>query len=124
MDRRLDAMQIGVRPGSAVSVILASHGYPGSYSTGHKIVVDELSPSMPLTPYLLHVFPDCCDIKDVVVFHAGTKSADNDTVTSGGRVLAITAYGPTLQEALNSAYAGVEKVSFKGKTFRRDIGRR
>ncbi|THH33489.1 hypothetical protein EUX98_g684 [Antrodiella citrinella] len=105
VDRRLDAIHIGVRPGSAVSVILASQGYPGSYAKGLKIDIGELP-------------------TNVVAFHAGTKSVSNETLTSGGRVLAITAYGATLQEALDSAYAGVDKVSFEGKTFRRDIGQR
>ena len=64
-------------------------------------------------------FADCG--LDVVVFHAGTSNKGNDVVTSGGRVMAVTAYGSTIQEALASAYKGVENVSFEGKTFRRDI---
>jgi phosphoribosylamine--glycine ligase/phosphoribosylformylglycinamidine cyclo-ligase len=48
----------------------------------------------------------------------------NDVVTSGGRVLAVTAYAPTLQEALSAAYTGVDAVSFEGKTYRRDIAHR
>jgi phosphoribosylamine--glycine ligase/phosphoribosylformylglycinamidine cyclo-ligase len=59
-----------------------------------------------------------------MVFHAGTKRAGEDVVTAGGRVLAITAYAPTLQEALNAVYAGVDQVSFEGKTYRRDIAYR
>lgn len=59
---------------------------------------------------------------DVVVFHAGTSTKDGKTVTSGGRVLAVTAFAPTIREALDLAYAGVDKISFEGKTFRRDIG--
>ncbi|TCD67108.1 hypothetical protein EIP91_000571 [Steccherinum ochraceum] len=86
VDRRLDAVQIDVRAGSAVSVILASQGYPGSYTKGHRIVVDELPPN-------------------VVAFHAGTKLSGEDTVTSGGR-------------------CWLSPLSFEGKTFRRDIGRR
>lgn len=61
---------------------------------------------------------------DVVVFHAGTSTSNNKTVTSGGRVLAVTAYAPTLQAALDAAYAGVDKIDFDGKTYRRDIAHR
>jgi phosphoribosylamine--glycine ligase/phosphoribosylformylglycinamidine cyclo-ligase len=58
------------------------------------------------------------------VFHAGTSTNGNQLVTSGGRVIAVTAFAPTLQEAVDLAYAGVEKVDFEGKTFRRDIAHR
>jgi phosphoribosylamine--glycine ligase/phosphoribosylformylglycinamidine cyclo-ligase len=60
----------------------------------------------------------------VVVFHAGTKQLTDDIVTDGGRVLAVSAYAPTLNEALEAVYAGVEGVAFEGKTFRRDIAHR
>jgi phosphoribosylamine--glycine ligase/phosphoribosylformylglycinamidine cyclo-ligase len=59
-----------------------------------------------------------------MIFHAGTKQVGGDVVTAGGRVLAVTAYAPTLQEALNAVYAGVDQVSFEGKTYRRDIAYR
>lgn len=60
----------------------------------------------------------------MVVFHAGTKQLTDDIVTDGGRVLAVSAYAPTLNEALEAVYAGVEGVAFEGKTFRRDIAHR
>ena len=60
----------------------------------------------------------------MVIFHAGTKEVANNIVTSGGRVLAVTAYASTLEEAVKAAYAGVDSVSFEGKTFRRDIAHR
>ena len=60
----------------------------------------------------------------MVVFHAGTAKSGDTIVTSGGRVLAVTAYAPTVQEALDAAYVGVGAISFEGKTFRRDIGHR
>lgn len=69
----------------------------------------------------LHHFLHC---SDVVVFHAGTTIAGDKLVTSGGRVIAVSAYSPTLQGALDAAYAGVEAVSFEGKTYRRDIAHR
>jgi len=63
-------------------------------------------------------------LQDVVVFHAGTKRRGDDVVTDGGRVLAVTAYAPVLQEALDAAYEGVNKITFDGKTYRRDIAHR
>lgn len=60
----------------------------------------------------------------MVVFHAGTTKLGSDTVTSGGRVLAVTAYAPTIEDALKAAYVGVDAVSFEGKTYRKDIGHR
>lgn len=60
----------------------------------------------------------------MVVFHAGTAQTPQGLVTAGGRVLAVTAYGPTLEAALADAYAGVEQINFEGKTFRRDIAHR
>ena len=61
---------------------------------------------------------------DVVVFHAGTTAKDGEVVTSGGRVIAVSAYASTLKDALDAAYAGVDKVEFDGKVFRRDIAHR
>jgi phosphoribosylamine--glycine ligase/phosphoribosylformylglycinamidine cyclo-ligase len=104
-ERRLDSVKIDTRPGSAVSVILASQGYPGSYPKGKAIEIGAV-PS------------------GVTVFHAGTSSEGNQVVTSGGRVIAVTAYASTLPEAVKLAYAGVDQVHFEGKTFRRDIAHR
>ncbi|KAJ6621110.1 aminoimidazole ribonucleotide synthetase [Mycena sp. CBHHK59/15] len=104
-EHRLDSVQISFRPGYAVSVILASQGYPGSYDKGKSIDVKDV-PS------------------NVIVFHAGTTSSNGEIITAGGRVLAVTAYAPTLREALDAVYAGVDKVTFEGKTYRRDIAHR
>ncbi|KZT30731.1 phosphoribosylamine--glycine ligase [Neolentinus lepideus HHB14362 ss-1] len=106
-EHRLDAVKIGVRPGFAVSVILASQGYPGDYAKGKHISVSTVP-------------------ANTVVFHAGTsKSKDSENiVTSGGRVIAVASYASTLREALDSVYAGVNNVSFEGKIFRRDIAHR
>ncbi|KAL0578512.1 Bifunctional purine biosynthetic protein ADE5,7 [Marasmius crinis-equi] len=106
-ERRLDSVAVPIRPGFAVSVVLASAGYPGSYPKGKAITVD--TPNVPT---------------NVVIFHAGTAKPDDTLVTSGGRVIAVSAHAPTLQEALDAAYIGVDKVSFEGKTYRRDIGHR
>lgn len=105
-------------------MVLASEGYPGSYSKGKKIEIGSLPPSMhdlysAFLPHLTH------DIKqDVVVFHAGTAQFGDDIVSVGGRVLAVTAHATVLQEALDLVYKGVEQVKFEGKTFRRDIAHR
>ncbi|KAI0688679.1 phosphoribosylglycinamide synthetase [Cytidiella melzeri] len=105
VERRLDSVNVKAREGVAVSVILASEGYPGSYEKGKKIEVGEVP-------------------RNVVVFHAGTSAAGDEVVTSGGRVIAVTAHAATLQEALDAAYLGVDQVNFDGKTFRRDIAHR
>ncbi|KAF7979370.1 hypothetical protein HWV62_42448 [Athelia sp. TMB] len=104
-EHRLDSVKISIREGFAVSVILASQGYPGRFSKGKEIQIGE-------TP------------SDVVVFHAGTSTSGDKVITSGGRVIAVTAYASTLQDALDAVYSGVDKVSFEGKTYRKDIAHR
>ncbi|KIP12546.1 hypothetical protein PHLGIDRAFT_81797 [Phlebiopsis gigantea 11061_1 CR5-6] len=104
-ERRLDAVNISTRPGFAVSVVLASQGYPGSYDRGKKITVGQLP-------------------QNVVAFHAGTTETGGDVVTSGGRVIVVSAYATTLEGALNAAYTGVDHVDFEGKVYRRDIAHR
>lgn len=91
---------------ASLSVVLASGGYPGSYEKGKPITGLDAAGSLP----------------QVTVFHAGTV-LDGDTVlTSGGRVLSVTAIGETIDEAAERAYAAVEKIDFEGKQLRRDIG--
>ena len=86
---------------------MASGGYPASYPKGLEITgLDENG-----------------QIPGVTVYHAGTALKDGKLVTSGGRVLGVTALGKTLDEALEKAYAGVEKIHFDGAHYRRDIGR-
>ncbi|KAF9244514.1 phosphoribosylglycinamide synthetase [Melanogaster broomeanus] len=104
-EHRLDSVKLSVRPGFAVSVVLVSGGYPGSYTKGKCVQIGEI-PS------------------DVVVFHCGTARKGHELVTSGGRVLAVTAAAPSLEEALASVYAAVDKISFEGKGYRRDIAHR
>ncbi len=87
----------------AVAVVMASGGYPGSYEAGKPIDgLDEVSGSL--------------------VFHAGTKEVDDGVVTSGGRVLAVTSLGATMNEALEASYRSIEKIRFEKRYFRRDIG--
>ncbi|KAI1789761.1 aminoimidazole ribonucleotide synthetase [Ganoderma leucocontextum] len=104
-EHRLDSVDIKTRQGYGVSVVLASQGYPGSYAKGKEISFGQM-PS------------------DVVAFHAGTTAVDGKVETSGGRVLCVSAYAPTLRGALDAAYAGVSNISFEGKVFRRDIAHR
>ena len=105
IDGTLDQTEIRWSDRRSVCVVLASGGYPGSYEKGKVISglgdVDE----------------------DVVVFHAGTAKRDGKIVTSGGRVLGVTATGATNDEARAKAFANVEKISFEGAQFRRDIGK-
>jgi phosphoribosylamine--glycine ligase/phosphoribosylformylglycinamidine cyclo-ligase len=68
--------------------------------------------------------PPIYPTSDVIVFHGGTIIRENKLVTAGGRVLAVSAYAPTLTKALELAYDGVSKINFDGKTFRRDIAYR
>lgn len=88
-------------------VIMASGGYPKSYPKG--IEITGLSNGQ---------------LDGVTVYHAGTKLQDNKLVTSGGRVLGVTALGDTLENALKKSYDAVEKINFEGAHYRRDIGKR
>jgi phosphoribosylamine---glycine ligase len=102
----LSGIEIEWHDKAAVCVVLASQGYPGDYRKGD--VISGLA--------------EAAKLEDVVVFHAGTKSADDAVVTSGGRVLGVTALGGTVKEAIDRAYSGVSLISWTGMHFRRDIG--
>jgi phosphoribosylamine--glycine ligase len=95
-------------PGSAISLTLASGGYPGRYRSG-----------IPITG-----IAEANRIAGVQVFHAGTKLQDGQLVTAGGRVLSVVARGATLQEAVALAYEAVARISFEGMHYRRDIAHR
>lgn len=85
------------------TVMLVSKGYPEDYEKGKEIQIG--------------------NIRDSIVFHAGTLKTENRVVTNGGRVIAVSSYGNTMQEALNLSYENLEKIDFNGKTFRKDIGK-
>jgi phosphoribosylamine--glycine ligase len=104
---RLDASKLHWKPGASACVVLASGGYPGRFETGRKI----------------EGLTDAEQITGVKVLHAGTKRVGEEILTSGGRVLGVTAVGPTLGAALGTAYAAADKILFDGMHFRRDIGR-
>jgi phosphoribosylamine--glycine ligase/phosphoribosylformylglycinamidine cyclo-ligase len=113
---------ITTRQGFAVSVVLASSGYPGSFEKGKTITVGEVPSGMPIQT--LHSAEHLYSSSDVVVFHAGSVKTKDLVQTSGGRVIAVSAYAPSLQEALDRAYQGVGQVNFDGKVYRRDIAHR
>ena len=91
---------------ASVCVVMASGGYPGAYAKGKEIFGLAAAGALP----------------DVKVFHAGTTWQEGKVVTSGGRVLGVTAWAEGLAAARKAAYAAVEKISFAGAQFRRDIG--
>ncbi len=106
VDGTLDQTPVVWSPGVCASVVIASHNYPGNPRRGDLITLPETLPA------------------GALAFHAGTDvNADGNLITAGGRVLAISAAGADLEEALAAAYQGVEAVWFEGMQFRRDIGR-
>ncbi len=108
VDGNLDPDNVQWKSGYAVTVVLASGGYPKKYETGLPISgIDEAE-----------------KIDNVVVFHAGTKKNGDTYLTAGGRVLNVTATGSTLDEALATAYKAVDLIHFEGMHYRTDIGRR
>ena len=103
----LDQIALEYTPQACATIVMASEGYPGSYPKG-----------LPITGI------DAAEATDTTVFHAGTKATDEGLVTSGGRVLAVTALGDSLKETLEKAYGGVDKIAFKGAHYRKDIGQK
>lgn len=103
IDGKLKKDDIGWKDETCLTVIMCSGGYPGSYEKGKLIEgLDKVD-------------------KDIIVFHNGTKKTD-DLYTNGGRVLSITALGKNLDEARKKAYDNVERISFEGAYYRKDIG--
>lgn len=100
---RISHVAVKLKPGVSVCVIAASAGYPGKY-VGGKVISG------------LDAVAD-----GVEVFHAGTALKDGEIVTAGGRVLAVTAAGADLREALAKAYGALAEISFEGMQYRRDI---
>src|SRR5579883_913170 len=108
VEGQLSGTELRWKPGASACVVAASEGYPGSYTSGHKITgLDEAA-----------------KVPGVKVFHAGTTLSDSSYLTNGGRVLAVTAAAATLEDALGLAYEGIGKIQFDGMYYRRDIGHR
>ena len=106
-DETLSELPVEFSDEAAACVIVASGGYPKSYKKG--CVMD---------------FGKAEELPDVTVYHAGTALKDGTLVTSGGRVLGVTATGKDLETALQKAYAAVEEIHFDGAFYRKDIGQR
>ena len=103
-ENELDKMNVEWSDDACVGVVMASAGYPGDYKTGFPVTgLGELD-------------------KDIMVFHAGTKSGpDGEVLTSGGRVLTVVATGKTVAEAREKVYANISRIQFEGCHYRRDI---
>ncbi len=99
----LAAETITTDPRFATTVMLVSEGYPDAYEKGKLISGEEA-------------------VVGSMVFHAGTRMEKDEVLTNGGRVMALTSFGETMQEALATSYLNVQKITFEGKCYRRDIG--
>lgn len=106
-DERLADVKVEFSGGAAACVILSSGGYPQKYQTGFEI----------------HGLDAMGQAPGVTVYHAGTRLEDGKFLTSGGRVLGVTAVGSDLSEALARSYAAAEKIVFEGVHYRKDIGK-
>ena len=102
-DKKLASFKFELDERTATTVMMVAGGYPGDYEKGKVISGLE-------------------NVKDAVAFHAGTKAADGKIVTNGGRILAFTGFGNSIQEALAHSYAAANSVKFEGCYFRKDIG--
>jgi phosphoribosylamine---glycine ligase len=102
-EQKLNEYQLKVDERTATTVMLVSGGYPGKYATGKEI-------------------NGISEQADTIVFHAGTKKDDGKLLTNGGRVLSITAFGNSIEDALGKSNKMANQISWEGKYFRRDIG--
>ncbi len=103
-ESRLDQVDVRWKERAAACVILASGGYPGKYQSGHPISgLDR-------------------DLRNTLVFHAGTKLLDGKIVTAGGRVLCVTGWGEDVPQALSAAYQRTRTINFEAMHYRKDIG--
>ncbi|GAB4000505.1 phosphoribosylamine--glycine ligase [Spirosoma daeguense] len=102
-DGELDKLDVQVSAQTAVTTVLVSGGYPGDYETGK--LISELD-----------------RLEDVIAFHAGTRTKNDNVLTNGGRVLAITAQANSLENAVRKSQEAARMVQFDGKQYRRDIG--
>ncbi len=102
-DKKLDTFNLEIDERTATTVMLVAGGYPEAYEKGDVITgLDKVT--------------------DSLVFHAGTTTKDNQVVTNGGRVMAVTSFGVDFKEALKISYKNIDKIKFENKNFRSDIG--
>ncbi|MCE4563919.1 phosphoribosylamine--glycine ligase [Maribellus sp. CM-23] len=99
----LSEKKIEIDERTAVTVMLVSGGYPGSYENGKVITGEE-------------------KVENSIVFHAGTKNDGDKVVTAGGRVISVSSYGANMKDALATSYRNAEKIEFEGKYYRKDLG--
>ena len=102
-NQTLDKVNLEFNSDYYTNIVLASGGYPEDYKKGFEI-------------------SGLNEVKDSVIFHAGTTLNNDNIVTSGGRVLSVVSSGKTMKEALEKSYNNIDKINFEGKTFRKDIG--
>ncbi|MFH1256121.1 MAG: phosphoribosylamine--glycine ligase [Candidatus Diapherotrites archaeon] len=108
VDGKLKDVEVKWKTDAATCVVMASGGYPGEYAKGKEI----------------SGLGQAKEVKEAVVFHAGTKKEDGKVLTDGGRVLGVTATGATIAQSIENAYKAVALISFEGAHYRKDIGRR
>jgi phosphoribosylamine--glycine ligase len=108
IEGRLSEIKVDWKQGHSVCVVAAAGGYPGSYEQGKRITGLDKAAAF----------------DNLLVFHAGTALKDGEIVTAGGRVLGITAWGESLQSAIDQAYQGIAQIEFTGIQYRRDIAHR
>jgi len=101
--QKLDTISIELDERFATTVMLVSGGYPEAYQKGKEITGIE-------------------NVKDSLVFHAGTTVKDNTTISNGGRVVAVTSYGNSIEEALAQSYKSIDAINFEDMYYRKDIG--
>ena len=102
-NQTLDKVKLELHSDYYTNVVLASGGYPEEYKKGFEII-------------------GLNEVKDSIIFHAGTSLDNDKIVTNGGRVLSVVSRSKTMDEALKKSYETIDKINFEGKTFRKDIG--
>lgn len=108
IDSKLASITLDVDPRPTVCVVMASGGYPDSYTKG----------------YVISGLDKAAEQKDVVVFHAGTAEVNGEVTNTGGRVLGVTAIDEKLENAISKAYGVVDMIQWQDCYFRRDIGQK
>lgn len=108
IEGKLSSYHLKEKDKAATCVVMASKGYPGPYEKGKEIIgLEEVQ-----------------KLKDVIVFHAGTKKEEGKFFTNGGRVLGVTALGKDLKESIDRAYEAIKFINFEGAHYRKDIGQK